>query len=829
MPVNISINTNTIAVQENINYISVNDPNNPNIVDITQPITEVVEIITAGPQGPPGLPGPSGSAGPTVNTGSFVTTSSFNAFTSSYNTGSFTGSFTGSLFGTASFAVSSSRAVSSSFATSASYAPFTIPTLQQVTEAGNSTGEFVNFNNGINVTTAPITATTYGGYAITANSDDTTGFGVGIHAVGAQYGIEASSTNGSGVYASSDTGTGVNAFSTNGTGVNATSTDGVGVYATSTNGFGVYATSTNATGVVGSSDTGNGVYGYSDSGYGVYAVSTNGSGVYAYSNTGKAGVFNIQAANTSNIVEFQKDGTNQAFITHDGTIVSNKSLINTTVDNGVDELQVEGTTNLNGNTKITGSLRVTNGITGSLFGTASFAISSSRAVSSSFATTASFATQALSASFAISSSRAVSSSFATSASFATNALTASYVPTLQQVTEAGNTTNEKIVSFYEGIDPALSLNNVNGNGLSSTVTEGIAIIGSAYSGVGASISSVEGNGANISSYYQTAANIISNDGKGVYAQGGTFGIEAVSTAIDGTAISANGYIGISATGLIGGIYGVGQDVGVSANGLAGIGIQASGALIGIDCFSENGIPGVFYNGAANTSNIVEFKKDNVNQAYITHNGTIVSNKLLVNTTVDNGVDELQVAGTSNLNGNTVITGSLTLSSGSALNISDRFYVNGNKQFNYGQFSSTQTQSGSADTAYSATFDITDFSNGVSLESGSRITVANTGLYNIQFSSQLHTTANEAVDFSIWFAMTGSNIDNSNTDFSIEKLNGGGYQVAALNLLTHIQSGSYVELKYSKTTLKGQLLAQGTRSTPSRPATPSVILTVTQVA
>ena len=44
-----------------------------------------------------------GSGG--IDTGSFVTTSSFNAFTSSYNTGSFTGSFTGSLFGTASYAL----------------------------------------------------------------------------------------------------------------------------------------------------------------------------------------------------------------------------------------------------------------------------------------------------------------------------------------------------------------------------------------------------------------------------------------------------------------------------------------------------------------------------------------------------------------------------------------------------------------------------------------------------------------------------------------------------------------------------------------------------
>jgi|688.fasta_scaffold505208_1 hypothetical protein len=50
----------------------------------------VVQVITPGPQGPPGDPGD-----PSLFTSSFVSTSSFNAFTSSYNTGSFTGVFTG--------------------------------------------------------------------------------------------------------------------------------------------------------------------------------------------------------------------------------------------------------------------------------------------------------------------------------------------------------------------------------------------------------------------------------------------------------------------------------------------------------------------------------------------------------------------------------------------------------------------------------------------------------------------------------------------------------------------------------------------------------------
>ena len=55
-------------------------------------------------------------SGTNIDTGSFVTTSSFNNFTSSYNTGSFTGSFTGIFNGTASWASSASQAISASYA-----------------------------------------------------------------------------------------------------------------------------------------------------------------------------------------------------------------------------------------------------------------------------------------------------------------------------------------------------------------------------------------------------------------------------------------------------------------------------------------------------------------------------------------------------------------------------------------------------------------------------------------------------------------------------------------------------------------------------------------
>ena len=204
---------------------------------------------------------------------------------------------------------------------------------------------------------------------------------------------------------------------------------------------------------------------------------------------------------------------------------------------------------------------------------------------------------------------------------------------------------------------------------------------------------------------------------------------------------------------------------------------------------------------------------------LTGNNTVIGNTVLSGS--------IEVSGS--FTGSVDIAGDLNIASGSG------FYRWGNKQFNYGQWSSLETQSGSADTAYAMKMEVAvpEFEGIYVGNNGSgfptRIYVENNGLYNIQFSAQLHTTANESCDFSVWFAMTGSNIANSNTDFSIEKVSGGGFQLAALNFLTPISSGSYVELYWSKTTANGQLQYKGTQTTPTRPATPSIIVTVTQIA
>lgn len=187
-----------------------------------------------------------------------------------------------------------------------------------------------------------------------------------------------------------------------------------------------------------------------------------------------------------------------------------------------------------------------------------------------------------------------------------------------------------------------------------------------------------------------------------------------------------------------------------------------------------------------------------------------------------------INGHQSLSGNSSITGSLNVIGDINVVSGSSFTRWGNKLFNYGQFISTETQSGSANTAYSMKFDITDFALGVSIVSSSRITVENTGLYNLQFSAQLTNTANTDIDFDIWFAYTGSNIANSNTKVTLNKVPSSlGAVVAAWNFAYPIKANDYIEIKWACNATTGQLFYTG--STALHPAVPSIIATLTQIA
>lgn len=152
---------------------------------------------------------------------------------------------------------------------------------------------------------------------------------------------------------------------------------------------------------------------------------------------------------------------------------------------------------------------------------------------------------------------------------------------------------------------------------------------------------------------------------------------------------------------------------------------------------------------------------------------------------------------------------------------------------YGSFYDTTTQT--TTTSKAMTFNTTDISNGVSIASGSRITVANDGVYNIQFSAQLTKTqtGNQSTIY-IWLAKNGTTIPQTNTDVTID--NQGQRVVAAWNFIVDLNAGDYVELYWFNIRSGGggvhdiSLLAQTARTVDGQiiPETPSIILTVQQV-
>ena len=147
---------------------------------------------------------------------------------------------------------------------------------------------------------------------------------------------------------------------------------------------------------------------------------------------------------------------------------------------------------------------------------------------------------------------------------------------------------------------------------------------------------------------------------------------------------------------------------------------------------------------------------------------------------------------------------------------------------YGNFYDTTTQSNAGATAANAiTYNTTDLSSGVSVVSTSRITIANAGIYNIEFSAQLQKNSGGDDQVDIWLSKNGTNVPNSNTTIMLHS--NPGYEVAAWNFLVNAASGDYYELYWSSADTTAVLHAASAGTNPTRPAIPSVILSVTQVS
>jgi hypothetical protein len=152
---------------------------------------------------------------------------------------------------------------------------------------------------------------------------------------------------------------------------------------------------------------------------------------------------------------------------------------------------------------------------------------------------------------------------------------------------------------------------------------------------------------------------------------------------------------------------------------------------------------------------------------------------------------------------------------------------------YGAFQdSTDQTAANTTTAYAVTFNTTDFSNGVTIASSSRITVAETGLWNLQFSIQFTNTTNASQDVDVWFKVNGTNVTNSNSRFGFAPRKGVGdpyHIVAAMNYFVSLTATDYVEIMWRPTDVGVTIEQYAAGTSPTRPAIPSAIVTMSFVS
>jgi hypothetical protein len=214
---------------------------------------------------------------------------------------------------------------------------------------------------------------------------------------------------------------------------------------------------------------------------------------------------------------------------------------------------------------------------------------------------------------------------------------------------------------------------------------------------------------------------------------------------------------------------------------------------------------------------------------ITYNN--LTSKFVTNSQTSSFVTNSQTGSfitTGSLTGNTF---TFTKADSSAFNLifnTGSFYTTGSFGF-YGAFCSTASQTNlTPNVSRSMQLETTELSDGVSVVSSSRITVANPGIYNLQFSAQLEKTDNGADTVFIWFKKNGTNVPRSNTAVDVLKQAGGsGKFVAAWNYIDNLVPNDYLEIVWQSddtTMLLPYVTASG-----NLPEIPSVIATLTQVS
>ena len=151
---------------------------------------------------------------------------------------------------------------------------------------------------------------------------------------------------------------------------------------------------------------------------------------------------------------------------------------------------------------------------------------------------------------------------------------------------------------------------------------------------------------------------------------------------------------------------------------------------------------------------------------------------------------------------------------------------------YGLFYDTTNQTApSSASVYAVAIGSTLASNMVSIVGGNQITVARTGIYNVQFSLAFKNSSAQARDVQVWFRHNAVDEPYSNTDLTVPPKKGAvdGAAVAAWNFLIEMNEGDFIQLMWWNESSTVTMPTLGPFTAPVRPYAPSAIVSVVEEA
>jgi hypothetical protein len=120
-------------------------------------------------------------------------------------------------------------------------------------------------------------------------------------------------------------------------------------------------------------------------------------------------------------------------------------------------------------------------------------------------------------------------------------------------------------------------------------------------------------------------------------------------------------------------------------------------------------------------------------------------------------------------------------------------------------------------------------------SNSKMTVAQAGIYNLQFSVQFENTDTQEHDVTIWLRKdaSGAGVDISGSAglVGIPSSHGGisGHVIVGWNYFIKLEANEFVEIWWSTPSTQVSIQAYPAGTSPTRPSTASVVATMTFVS